>query len=259
MKINSLSADDYLLPFLRARKYQMERVFVSIEKDVIYVKQHPEWTTWKDERLRRAMDLYDTGFYTVMMERDNEGRRIILCNNTVDLEKFNGDDIFCLGILLIVTLYYEEETQISGAIFIIDFRNGISLNYLKTFSLRAFQQLAAHVKYCPIRIKKIFLLKMPSIATALFNIFKFALTEKMSKRLFAFNDIAEILDFVETSLFPIEENLGGKISQAEMIADFKMKMIEVAKKRTDLFDKLDVNLNASKEERRQSFKKLEID
>lgn len=130
----------------------MDKAYESFEKTVIFTKHNVNWCDWTGENLKRALDLYDSGFMTIMKERDDEGRRIILCNNTLDANRFDADDIFRLSALLFTFLYLDVETQISGLIFIVDCRN-VPMSYFAMLPLKSLYELAVQLKHTPNRIK----------------------------------------------------------------------------------------------------------
>ncbi|KAG5669805.1 hypothetical protein PVAND_000098 [Polypedilum vanderplanki] len=223
--ISNFNMDEtILLAFIRARKYRMDRVFESIDKSSILMKVHNEWFDYKSEKLQRVLDLYDTGFLKVMKQRDNEGRRILHCNNNLDIEKFNIDDIYRLNTMIVNILSLEEETQISGIIYINDYRVNNSMKYFTMFPLKPLSDFIAQLKFIPIRAKKIILLGLPSYATQFLNIVKKGISEKMSKRIEFMDDTSQLWNIVDKST--MTKDIDGEANEREIIEDFRKKIDE---------------------------------
>jgi hypothetical protein len=240
----------------------MDRVFESIDKSSIIIKAHNEWFNYKEEKLQRAMDLYDSGFLKVMKQRDKEGRRILLCKNNMDMERFNADDIFRLHCLIVNILSTEEETQLSGMVYISDFRVNNSMKYFSMFPLKALADFAVQLKFIPLRTKRMVLVGLPIYATQFLNILKIGMSEKMSKRLELMDDTSQLWDIVEKST--MTHDIDGEFDEQKTIEDFR-KMIDDNLERVQKFLDYDVDLEKAgiyspqDLENIGSFRKLEID
>ncbi|KAG5669803.1 hypothetical protein PVAND_000096 [Polypedilum vanderplanki] len=261
-----LHSDDIFLPFLRAKKYEMNKTYESIEKTVFFIKHHKNWSDWRGENLKRVIDLYDTGFLVVLKERDYEGRRIIVCRNRLDIAKFTADDVFRLYVLLFTALQNEEATQICGAIVIEDYSLGITMNFMMMFPIKHSYDFAIQLKSTPVRLKHLLIVGLPSFATNALNIFKHGLSDTIKKRLQVLNEFCEIKKYIDMSLLPKEYSNSGKYSKAEMLEAFKPWLLYHAEKIGNIFNNVEVDfrkVDAYKhhyvDENIGSFRKLEID
>lgn len=240
----------------------MDKVYESIEKTLLFIKRHKNWTDFHGENLQRALDLYDTGYIIVSKEHDSEGRKIIVCNHEMDLTKFNADDVFRLVVLLFSTLYNDEEAQIGGVIYISDAR-AANINYVTSFTLKSFFQFATQLKSSPIRLKNIVAVGMPPFANQLMNIAKLAFSEKIRNRLMFIDGISELSNQVDVSI--LSQEYGGKFTAAELIEDFKPKLIANANFMKEFIEKFDMNFSNvgdkdfDEAEMLGTFRKLEID
>lgn len=250
------------LPFLRVKKYSMDKVYESIEKTLLFIKRHKNWSDFHGENLQRALDLYDTGYIIVSKEHDSEGRRVIVCNHQMDLTKFNADDVFRLVVLLFSTLYNDEEAQIGGIIYISDAR-AANLNYVTSFTLKSFFEYATQLKSSPIRIKNIINVGMPTFANQLMNIAKLAFSEKIKNRLLFADGISELSNQVDVSILTHE--YGGKFTKAELVESFKPKLIANAEFMSEFIEKIKIDFSkvghnySDEAEMLGTFRKLEID
>lgn len=239
----------------------MDNVYDSFEKAIIFVRSHDLWFDWRGEKLQKALELYDTGFLKVMKKRDSEGRRIILANNDLDMEKFTADDVFRLHCLVILLLSLEEETQFCGAIYVDDFTIGITMKYLTMFPLKSMYDFTLQLKVTPIRLKGIFLVGLPVFATQFLNIVKLGLTDVMKKRLQMLDDVSELQKIVDKSL--LTKDFGGDLDERESIDDFRKKIDENIDVIRDFLD-FDIDMTKAEilkdsSEHVGSFRKLEID
>lgn len=255
-----ISDDIFLVPFLRARKYSMDKVFESFEKALIFIRTHESWFDWSEDRLEKALSLYDRGFLKVMKERDSEDRRVMICNNDLDMMEHDADDVFRLHCLVIMILAIEEPTQISGIVYIDDF-TGITMKYLMMYPLKSIYEFTLQLKMTPVRLKNICLVGLPLFATQFLNIVKLGLSEVMSKRFQVFDETKELWSVVEQKVMTKE--YGGKSEASEVVKDFR----KVIDENLDTFrDFLDFEIDMTKAEAMKnvhenigSFRKLEID
>ncbi|XP_070497990.1 alpha-tocopherol transfer protein-like [Chironomus tepperi] len=253
---------EMFLPFLRVKKFSMDKVYESIEKTLLFIKRHKNWSDFHGEKLQRALDLYDTGYLIVTREHDSECRKIIVCNHEMNLTKFNADDVFRLIVLLFSTLYNDEEAQIGGVIYISDAR-AANINYITSFTIKSFFQFVTQLKSSPIRMKKIVTVGMPAFANQLMNISKLALSEKIKNRLKFVDGISELSNQVDVSI--LTEEYGGKYTKAELVEDFRPKLVANAKFMSEIIEKIQIDFSKvvdkeyDESEMRGSFRKLEID
>ncbi|XP_070497989.1 retinaldehyde-binding protein 1-like [Chironomus tepperi] len=253
--------DRYLLPFLRARKYNMDRVCDTFEKALIFVRTHDDWFDFSEEKFNRIMELYDTGFLKVMKHRDSEGRRVVIANNSLDMEKYNADDVFRLHCLVFLILALEEETQICGIVYIDDFSTGITMKYLSMFPLKSMYDFTIQLKVTPVRLKNICLVGLPSFATQFLNIVKLGLSEVMNQRLHVVDNASELGNYVDQSV--MTKDYGGKLDGDECLKEFRKIIdanIDIVKAFFDFeLDMTKAEVLKDYHENIGSFRKLEID
>lgn len=238
----------------------MDKVFESFEKALIFVRTHESWFDWSEERLQKALALYDHGFLKVMKERDSEGRRVMICNNDLDMTKYDADDVFRLHCLVIMVLALEDETQVSGIIYIDDF-TGITMKYLMMYPLKSIYDFTLQLKMTPVRLKNICLVGLPLFATQFLNIVKLALSEVMSKRFQVFDETKELWTVVEQKV--MTQEYGGKSDEEDVIKNFRKVIdenLEILRKfLTFEIDMPRAETMKNLHESVGSFRKLEID
>ncbi|KAF2369088.1 CRAL/TRIO N-terminal domain [Trinorchestia longiramus] len=77
---------NFLLRFLRSRKYRTEEAQEQLQKYVKMREEHPKWFKNLDLQDPVIMELIDGGYYFALPERDKAGRRVFF--NRTDLLKW---------------------------------------------------------------------------------------------------------------------------------------------------------------------------
>jgi len=71
----------------------MDLTFRLFENYVIAQKKYAKWFDLKDEDFDKMMELYHTGYIYPLIERDEEGRKIILITpRRLDVDRFTAAD-----------------------------------------------------------------------------------------------------------------------------------------------------------------------
>jgi hypothetical protein len=172
------------------------------------------------DELTKVWELFECGYAYPLVERDDEGKRIIMVQaKRFDTKKFTSSDAIRLLAIIAMTLMESEETQIAGISIISDF-TGASLSYFNLFSLKDIKHLADCTRNATIaRQKENFLVNLPPFAVFLLEIGRKALSEKLRNRLIVIKSINELKKFVDPILLPTEH--GGITSEAEMMESFR--------------------------------------
>jgi hypothetical protein len=110
-----ITDDTFLLQFLRIRKYNIQNTFKSFENFFIFRQKYTKWLILSNDEMEKVWKLFDRGYAYPLIERDNEGKKIILIQvRKFDTKIFNSCDAIRLLVLIVSTLMEEEETQITG-------------------------------------------------------------------------------------------------------------------------------------------------
>lgn len=166
-------------------------------------------------------ELFDTGYAYPLLERDDEGKKIIFIQaRKFNTQRFTSVDAIKLIGLIVAILMEEEETQISGISTISDF-TGVDFSYFKVFSIRDIKDFAECAKNATVgREKENYFVSLPTFASFLFEIGKKALSEKLRQRLINTRDIAHLMTHVDANLLPLEA-YGGQKTETEMLEAFR--------------------------------------
>lgn len=198
----------------------MESAFESFEKFFIFRKKYEKWCNLDEEALKRLWELYDLGFAYPLMDRDDEGKRIIFVQaRKLDTERFTSTDAIRLLGLIVMTLMEEEETQIAGISTISDYTD-VGFCYFNLFSIKDIKDFADCAKNASVgREKENYFVNLPSFAAFLFEIGRKALNEKLRQRLMTARNMDHLKTYIDSGLLPLEH--GGFVAESEMLDDFR--------------------------------------
>lgn len=167
--------------------------------------------------------LLESGYMLAIPERDAEGCRIIMLRPAaINVEEFSVLHIIRFHMLVYEMLLNEEETQIAGIRYIVDFSN-LPKNFLNLFSLSNLKNLINIAQHSlPARRKNFYFINLPSFANMIIHLLIGLLSDKLKNRIKFFNSTDELKEVVDLSLIPHE--YGGKLRMEDvkeaMLKDF---------------------------------------
>lgn len=225
---------------------------------------YPQWFQKLDIKDPTLNALVDSGYILPLMQRDNQGRRIILqCASRFDTNNFSSADAIRLNSLIFGYLMDEEESQICGFVYIID-ASKVSLKHVSMFSFVDIKNwLNCLQKAIPTRMKEYHFINLPGYANTLVDFGISVMSEKLKKRVIYGKHLDELKKHVDEKLLPKE--YGGVVTMTEMIQDFKIKLHKYRDKilkNDDQFIVIPKNVtdtSASELGIGGSFRKLEVD
>ncbi|CRK93842.1 CLUMA_CG007369, isoform A [Clunio marinus] len=252
--------DDFLLRFLRVKKYSNDQAFKMLEKYLVSCESYPQWfrsLNLDDERIK---EIYQSGYIFPLKDRDENGCRVILIRACkLDTKKFTFADILKSINFVIFTLLEEAETQIAGFVFIVDHKN-ITMDYVTLFSIIDLKNYLKCIQSAiPCRQKLGLFVNLPSFAVTLTEIGKAFISVKLRERAFFYKDSKHLKDHVNLKILP--EEYGGCISTEDMIEDFKT-IVERNKTKLKTSDEINIDLKCVKDGESDvvnSFRMLDID
>jgi hypothetical protein len=257
----------FLLRFLRAKKYSILKATQALENYLLSPRICPNYYKSLDVLDPTLSALYDTGCFLLSPGRDADGCRFVVERPAViDAEKFTFLDWIRAAFLLAECGLDNEETQISGIKFLLDY-SGIQLNFLGMISFTDIKNfLEIVMSSMAYRIKAIYLLNMPSIVVHIHEFAMKFVSKKLKKRIILVKDVSELKNYMaDVSLLP--EEYGGKFSIEDSLKFTKEYLLE-NRQSVLLLNEMDVDLvdrGAAKSDgslgfgAEGSFRKLEID
>lgn len=197
----------FLLKFLRARKYDASAAFKTIQK---YFRARKDYPSVFDNFSPSGM-LYDVicrqhKLLAVSSERDTTGRAVMLVrtgawNTTIcTLDEFTRA---CF--VLVEWMLLHEDVQKRGVVFIIDYK-GLGFHHLMQFTPLALQRLVRLTQDCyPVGVKAIYITNSPAMFHILFSITRAFMRTKLVQRVHMIGSAVEKLhDVVPADVIPKE-------------------------------------------------------
>lgn len=210
--------DDFLVMFLRARKYRVEDAFDTIQKYFRMRRDTPEFfedLTPANVPLQRIC--HENHLVMISPEPDAFGRGITL----VKLGAWNPticslNELSRAALLITGCGQLEHAPQIRGVSSIVDL-TGFGSQHLALFT-PSFLRKAVHITQdCwPVRIKALYFINCPKVFEVLFAVVKPLLRYKLMSRIhFIRNDDCRFWDICPPALVP--EEFGGRQEQFDYV------------------------------------------
>ncbi|XP_077517205.1 alpha-tocopherol transfer protein-like [Amblyomma americanum] len=202
--------EDFLIKFLRARKYDVDSAFKNVKKYFKARIEHPQVLQGlSPQSIPFDATCRKHRLLTVSRERDPEGRAVAMLN----IGAWNADicslnDFFRAGCVHLEYLLLQQEAQIKGFVFIVNVQ-GLGVYHMAHYTPSVIKRLLSIIQdYLPLRIKGIYIINNPALFDVLFAIAKPFMKAKLLKRIRLFGyDLRELRDLVPVDL--ISEEHGG--------------------------------------------------
>ncbi|XP_072143963.1 alpha-tocopherol transfer protein-like isoform X4 [Dermacentor andersoni] len=183
--LNCPTDDDFLVKFLRARKYDTQSAFENIKKYFKVRRDRPELF----EELTPSSIPFDVvcrkhQLLTVSRRTDPLGRMVLLMKiGSWNTEMCTLNDFFRVGIALAECFLLRQDFQVRGIVVVIDLK-GLSVYHLPYYTPSVIRTLVSLVQNClPLRLQKVYIINNPPIFDYLFAIAKTFLKAKLVKRI----------------------------------------------------------------------------
>ena len=199
--------DEFLIRFLRARKYDKDKAFQLLVNYNQFRRKHI--TFFKSLNASHLRPVFEDGLPMVSPVRDHLGRTLVFllagCWNT---KLYTFEDILRALLLTVEYLVESERTQLFGFVLVIDF-TGWKFNDVHLLKKQHLVDAVNVFQDCfPGRFKSIHFLNQPWYVRALLTFVKPMLKEKAYKRIhFHGKDMFALQRFMHGDVVPRE--LGG--------------------------------------------------
>lgn len=204
----------FLLPFLRARKYEIPRALkVLIEFCKFWYGSPGIVNGLCAERVRAT---YELGYMSFLWDAADESRRVVddMGNNVslleiskLDYAKVNNEDMARLSLYILLPLFEDERMSRTGLTILESFENFSVLGAMtvakKTADPDHQKMLAIGLDTFPMRIRRIFLYKSPTWFNWFWGLVKWFFRKKLRDRLVIVgNDVAKLHAIVPADKLP---------------------------------------------------------
>lgn len=226
---------EFLLRFLRARKYSQVGARETLENYLSNITDVPDWFANVDPAETKVQELLKLGVYFSPMKLDKDNRRLVIARfGSVDGDKLKNEygakHLFRTMCLVANWLVRDEHCQVDGIKVLVDW-SGVTLQHAATIFTHGNGKkfVNFYQNSLPKRLKGINMYNEPPFFDAVFSIFSALMKDKMKSRVKLHGkNMANVYDAVDKSVLPDEylpdDYTGpsaGPIQQVvdEMIAD----------------------------------------
>lgn len=204
----------FLVKFLRARKYNVERACDSIKKYFACRRENPDIF----EGLTPDCIPFDVAcrqhqLVTVSRKKDPKGRVVFLINGGMwNTNVCSMNDLFKVEVVHVEQMLLDEAAQIKGFVAVYNLK-GLGVHHLAQYTPSVIRKLIQLVQDClPMRIKAVYIINNPPLFDALFSIAKPFMKAKLLQRTHLLgNDADKMRELLPDDLIPEEH--GGSLER----------------------------------------------
>ncbi|XP_070540455.1 alpha-tocopherol transfer protein-like [Ptychodera flava] len=200
----------FLLGFLRARKFDLDRAIKLLENWCRVRTSISE--LYDDYGPAGIKDLLAAGLFTSLPSRDQDGRKVIILRlGKWDVKKFSIYDTFKPGLLANDLMLRDEETQINGITAIMDL-GGMTMQHVTQFGPRVAMKVSPLVNddCAPFRMKSFNIVNESGFFATMYAIGKPFMKEKMKQRMHVHGeDLTNLHKQITSSILPPEYGGSG--------------------------------------------------
>ncbi|XP_065176514.1 retinaldehyde-binding protein 1-like [Sycon ciliatum] len=199
--------DSFLVRFLRARKYDVERAFSLLINFTTYRIDHPE--LFEGVTLDSVRPTLEYCLPFILRDRDDEGRRVVIFQpSRIDPERYSHDSVQQAIVYALDALIDDEEAQVNGFILIEDYSN-MTIRKILGLDQRLMKRLSTLFQDAyPARFSGMHFVNQPWFFSILWNIAKPFLKEKIRQRTHMHgSDFGRLHEFIPKRCLPAE--VGG--------------------------------------------------
>nr|KAG5701287.1 hypothetical protein BaRGS_020649 [Batillaria attramentaria] len=202
---------EFLIRFLRARKFDQERAFQLLLNYYKMRKEDPEiFTGLKPSNVAHV---YKSAISYPLPQRDKLGRKIILIKPTrMDTSHYTMLEVFKAEYLNLAKVIEEEENQVRGFTLLIDYKDFGMHNFLM-MNLDFGKRISKMWQDAfPARMKACLIVNEPHFMDLVLGIFTQFMKDKLIKRIHRIGtDWKKLHTFIDPSCLP--EEYGGTMTQ----------------------------------------------
>ncbi|KAL1443533.1 hypothetical protein MTO96_030305, partial [Rhipicephalus appendiculatus] len=199
------SSDDFLLMFLRARKYRLEDAFNMVKKYFRMRRDMPEFFDGLvPENVPFRKICHDHELLLISPEPDQYGRNVgVFRIGAWNPHVCSLVDYTRAVLLLTASWLLEDHPTICGAVMIIDVK-GLNIHHLTHITPSFLMKIAHLIQDCwPVRMKAVYIINHPTIFEVIFAAIKPFLRSKLLSRVhFIGHEAPEFWDHIPRDLVP---------------------------------------------------------
>ncbi|XP_050101255.1 alpha-tocopherol transfer protein-like isoform X2 [Anopheles aquasalis] len=201
--------DSFLLRFLRAKKFDVEKAFKMMQKYYKMKEEHPE--IFKVSPPSEMKFMLEMQIQTMLPKKDEHGRQIYLFRvEKCDPYKIPVDYVFRSNVLALEDAVRHPETQIGGLVVLLDMA-GLGFAHARYLSPHLARKTVEVVQEAfPLRFKAFHVLHEPFYFDAVLAVLKPFLKDKIRRRIHLHgNSLSSLHKYISRDLLPAE--YGGSL------------------------------------------------
>ncbi|XP_015781205.1 alpha-tocopherol transfer protein-like [Tetranychus urticae] len=218
--LNQYKFDDkFLLKFLRAREFDLQKTLMTLKGYVTKLRDRPDLFTWNPKTASQALK---TQVFSYFLDGNTNGRQIFFLHpGRWDPKEVNLDTIISLVILCQEITLLDEQFQKSGVVVIIDM-TGLSLNHLYKCGISNGKLISELTDKCiPINIINVHVVFQNWLTEMGYNLFKPFIDEELKRKIiFHGYNIGSIHQYCSKEVLPVK--YGGTHEEADLDQLFKI-------------------------------------
>uniref|UniRef100_A0A1B0AZA8 CRAL-TRIO domain-containing protein n=1 Tax=Glossina palpalis gambiensis TaxID=67801 RepID=A0A1B0AZA8_9MUSC len=207
--------DEFLIIFLRTCHFYPQSALEKMKSVAAFRKENANLLHGLViEQVKEKF--LNSNVINILKNCDQHGRRVLIvnCGETWNPSYVNTDDVFRLLYLVHIAAQLEPETQVRGAVVIMDFE-GLSMKQVTALTPSFSKRLLTFIQDAmPIRLKELHFVKQPFIFKLVWSLFKPFVREKLNKRIhFHGSDMKSLHKFLSPEILP--ENYKGQLPKID--------------------------------------------
>ncbi|GIY48462.1 alpha-tocopherol transfer protein [Caerostris extrusa] len=207
--LNPCLDDNFLIGFLRARKFHCQLAFNLLKKYYMAPVTYP--SMFKNFTPRSCVNAINSNLHYFLPYRNSDGCAILLSKfGQWNPRTLSCDELLKFNIMCNEMALKNPVTQICGIITIADMKD-FSWSHLLQIQISDVRCFVSTLQDClPMRHKTTHIINHSSIFSVLFTIIKPLLTEKIRNRIYFHDTVHSLHKHISPEILP--ESLGGKLS-----------------------------------------------
>lgn len=217
---NCRSDNNFLLRFLRMRKFEVTDTIKVLDKYLKMRTQNPGWFATLDIREPKLNQLISDGYCFVLPQRDAKGRKVVYSKaSAMDASLFTASDVMRAHLLTFEALLEDEDVQVNGVTYVFDERD-VNWSHISVWTpSEVSKAFSCCERALPIRHREIHFVHLPWTMSLVFQFAKSLLSQKLRDRFRTHANFDKLAEVVPASILPAEA--GGQVPMSVMIDDWK--------------------------------------
>ncbi len=225
---NCRTDSNFLLRFLRMKKFEVADTTKVLDKYLRMRSQHPSWFASLDVREPKLNKLINDGYIFVLPRRDANGRRVVYSRAAaMDATVCTAADVMRAHLLTFEALLEEEDVQVNGVTYVFDERD-VNWSHISVWTpSEVSKAFSCCERALPLRHREINFVHLPWTMSLVFQFAKSLLSQKIRERFRTHASFEKLVEHVPADILPMEvAGSEGDMPMAEMIDQWKAVLEE---------------------------------